>query len=163
MEDGGLTVFVEERMESVDFNISDIRNGLKFLMAKYQRDELWLVKLGFGINKDYYLKIKNMKTFTPKDAKGHKLASIPDFVYQAFNNLLAKNYDAYSTVILQGEVITEIIRLCPSDDITVQTIWENKWLDVEDEYRKNGWEVEYDKPGLGESYPARFIFKPKEK
>lgn len=36
MEDGGLTVFVEERMESVDFNISDIRNGLKFLMAKYQ-------------------------------------------------------------------------------------------------------------------------------
>jgi hypothetical protein len=49
------------------------------------------------------------------------------------------------------------------DDITVQTIWENKWLDVEDEYRKNGWEVEYDKPGLGESYPARFIFKPKEK
>lgn len=77
-----------------------------------------------------------MKIFTPKDAKEHKLASIPDFVYQAFNNLLAKNYDAYSTVILQGEVITEIIRLCPSDDITVQTIWENKWLDVEDEYRK---------------------------
>lgn len=36
MEDGGLTVFVEERMKSVDFNISDIRNGLKFLMAKYQ-------------------------------------------------------------------------------------------------------------------------------
>lgn len=76
---------------------------------------------------------------------------------------LAKNYDAYSTVILQHEVITEILRLCPSDDITVQTVWENKWLDVEDEYRKNGWEVEYDKPGLGESYPARFIFKPKEK
>lgn len=34
-----------------------------------------------------------MKIFTPKDAKEHKLASIPDFVYQAFNNLLAKNYD----------------------------------------------------------------------
>lgn len=104
-----------------------------------------------------------MKVFTPKDAKEHKLASIPDFVYRAFNNLLAKNYDAYSTVILQNEVITEIIRLCPLDDITVQTIWENKWLDVEDEYRKNGWEVEYDKPGLGETYLARFIFKPKEK
>ena len=104
-----------------------------------------------------------MKIFTPKDAKEHKLASIPDFVYGAFNNLLVKNYDAYGTVILQDEVITEIIRLCPLDDITVQTIWENKWLDVEDEYRKNGWEVEYDKPGLGETYPARFIFKPKEK
>jgi hypothetical protein len=121
------------------------------------------VKFGFGINRDYYLKINNMKVFTPKDAKEHKLASIPDFVYGAFNNLLVKNYDAYSTVILQDEVITEIIRLCPSDDITVQTIWENRWLNVEDEYRKNGWEVEYDKPGLDEIYPARFIFKPKEK
>ena len=90
MEDGGLTVFVEERMESVDFNISDIRNGLKFLMAKYQWDELWLVKLGFGINKDYYLKIKNMKIFTPKDAKEHKLASIPDFVYQRLTIFLQR-------------------------------------------------------------------------
>lgn len=36
MEDGGLIVFVEERTESVDFNISDIKNGLKFLMVKYQ-------------------------------------------------------------------------------------------------------------------------------
>lgn len=104
-----------------------------------------------------------MKIFTPKDAKEHKLASIPDFVYQAFNNLLAKNYDAYSTVILQHEVIKEILTVCPLDSMTSQIVLENKWLDVEDEYRKNGWEVEYDKPGLGESYPARFIFKPKEK
>ena len=104
-----------------------------------------------------------MKIFTPKDAKEHKLASIPDFVYQAFNNLLAKNYDAYGTIILQGEVIKEILTVCPLDSMTSQIILENKWLDVEDEYRKNGWEVEYEKQGLGESYPARFIFKPKEK
>ena len=95
-----------------------------------------------------------MKVFTPKDAKEHKLASIPDFVYQAFNNLLVKNYDAYGTIILQGEVIKEILTVCPLDSMTSQIILENKWLDVEDEY---------DKPGLGESYPARFIFKPKEK
>lgn len=127
-------------------------------MRRAMAREAW-----FWINKDYYLKIKNMKIFTPKDAKEHKLASIPDFVYQAFNNLLAKNYDAYGTIILQGEVIKEILTVCPLDSMTSQIILENKWLDVEDEYRKNGWEVEYDKPGLGESYPARFIFKPKEK
>lgn len=68
---------------------------------------------------------------------------------------------AYGTIILQGEVIKEILTVCPLDSMTSQIILENKWLDVED--RKNGWEVEYDKPGLGESYPARFIFKPKEK
>jgi hypothetical protein len=35
MEDGGLIVFVEEKVENVDFNISDIRNGLKLLKEKY--------------------------------------------------------------------------------------------------------------------------------
>lgn len=52
-----------------------------------------------------------MKVFTPKDAKEHKLASIPDFVYGAFNNLLVKNYDAYSTVILQDEVLFVFVPL----------------------------------------------------
>lgn len=104
-----------------------------------------------------------MKILTPEDAKQEKLTSIPDFVYQAFNNLLVRNYDAYSITISQNEVILEILRLCHLEDFTKETIFKNRWLDVEEEYRKNGWEVEYDKPGLGESYPARFIFKPKEK
>ena len=103
-----------------------------------------------------------MKIFTPEDAKQKKLTSIPDFVYQAFNNLLVRNYDAYRITISQNEVIQEILRLCNSE-LTRETIFKNRWLDVEEEYRKNGWEVEYDKPGLGESYPAIFIFKPKKK
>ena len=61
------------------------------------------------------------------------------------------------------KLLLKLFVFAPLDDITVQTIWENRWLNVEDEYRKNGWEVEYDKPGLDEIYPARFIFKPKEK
>jgi hypothetical protein len=36
MEDDGLIVFVEEKVENVDFNISDTKNGLKFLMVKYR-------------------------------------------------------------------------------------------------------------------------------
>lgn len=104
-----------------------------------------------------------MKILTPEDAKQEKLTSIPDFVYQAFNNLLVRNYDAYSITISQNEVIQEILRLCHLEDFTKETIFKNRWLDVEEEYRKNGWEVEYDKPGLGESYPAIFIFKPKKK
>mgnify|MGYP000187580855 CR=1 FL=1 len=36
MEDDGLIVFVEEKVENVDFNISDTKNGLKLLKEKYQ-------------------------------------------------------------------------------------------------------------------------------
>lgn len=104
-----------------------------------------------------------MKILTPEDAKQEKLTSIPDFVYQAFNNLLVRNYDAYSITISQNEVIQEILRLCHLEDVTEETIFKNRWLDVEEEYRKNGWEVKYGKPGLGESYRTVFNFKPKKK
>ena len=103
-----------------------------------------------------------MKIFTPEDAKQKKLTSIPDFVYQAFNNLLTRNYDAYSITISQSEVIQEILRLCNSE-LTRETIFKNRWLNVEEEYRQNGWEVSYDKPGFNESGSAFFIFKPKKK
>jgi hypothetical protein len=36
VEDDGLIVFVEEKVENVDFNISDTKNGLKPLKEKYQ-------------------------------------------------------------------------------------------------------------------------------
>lgn len=104
-----------------------------------------------------------MKILTPEDAKQEKLTSIPDFVYQAFNNLLVRNYDAYSITISQNEVIQEILRLCYLEDVTKETIFKNRWLDVEEEYRKNGWEVNYDKPGFNESGSAFFVFKPKKK
>ena len=104
-----------------------------------------------------------MKILTPEDAKQEKLTSIPDFVYQAFNNLLVRNYDACSITISQNEVIQEILRLCYLDDVTKETIFKNRWLDVEEEYRKNGWEVNYDKPGFNESGSAFFVFKPKKK
>jgi hypothetical protein len=35
MEDDGLIVFVEEKVENVDSNTLDIRNGLKLLKEKY--------------------------------------------------------------------------------------------------------------------------------
>jgi len=37
-------------------------------------------------------------------------------------------------------------------------IFEMGWLDVEDAYRAQGWNVVYDRPGYCESYEASFIF-----
>lgn len=39
-----------------------------------------------------------------------------------------------------------------------QFIFDKHWLDIEDTYRKAGWNVEYDKPGYCENYDAYFVF-----
>ena len=103
-----------------------------------------------------------MEILTPKEVAKAKREATPDFVYEAFNNLLIKNYNPYEIIIIQNDVINEIIRLSPMD-ITKDDIYREHWLDVEEDYCENGWEVEYDKPGFGESYPARFVFKPKNR
>ena len=40
-----------------------------------------------------------------------------------------------------------------------EKVFKNKWLDVEEVYRKAGWKVEYDKPGYCEDYEAYFVFE----
>lgn len=102
-----------------------------------------------------------MKIFTPEDAKQRHVASIPDFVIKAINELLSENYKDQGFSIPQDTIITRILRYSP-EEITRSSIFSNRWLDIEDLYRQNGWEVEYDKPAYNESYSARFIFKPKQ-
>lgn len=58
---------------------------------------------------------------------------------------------------MQDAVIKRILIKLPN--VTQAQIFDNGWLDVEELYREAGWAVEYDKPGHGETYPARFEFK----
>ena len=41
-------------------------------------------------------------------------------------------------------------------------VFSNHWLDVEDIYREQGWNVEYDKPTYNETYDAYFVFSVKK-
>lgn len=82
---------------------------------------------------------------------------IPDEVYEAFNELIAEDWDGSEAAVSQTDVIASILAKLPQakkDDI-----YKNKWLDVEEAYEKQGWTVEYDKPGYCESGSAYFVFK----
>ena len=96
---------------------------------------------------------------TPAEATSKKLTSIPDYVIEAFNTLIAKHYDGRSAVVKQEDVVAAIV----TDGITRSMVFENHWLDVEDIFRNAGWDVEYDKPCYNESYPATFTFTSKYK
>jgi hypothetical protein len=101
------------------------------------------------------------KCITPSDAYKNKVLSIPDEVFETFNELIIKEIsnrgEAY---IFQNDVISLILEKFEKNgkSFTKQDIFDNNWLDVEKEYRKVGWKVVYDKPALDENYEANFRF-----
>jgi hypothetical protein len=92
------------------------------------------------------------------EAQGKLNKSIPDEVIEAFNELIIKNLSGGSATVHQDEVV----RLIVKKGIKRADIFENHWLDVENLFQENGWEVDYDKPGYNESYEAYFVFEVKK-
>lgn len=86
-------------------------------------------------------------------------------VIEAVNNLLIKKYSPNKKdfVIKQHEITTEIKCLLGDQtmeqkDIKIKELYANNQLDIEEFYRKAGWEVLYDKPGYNEMHDAFFEF-----
>ena len=104
-----------------------------------------------------------IKPLTPKEAKKTKLEVIPDFVIQAFNELIVKNLNSYGSSSFKQKDLVDIIMKSSSQDngFTRDDVYSNHWLDVENLYRDLGWNVQYDKPGYNENYEAFFEFSEK--
>lgn len=99
-----------------------------------------------------------VKPITPAEAA--RGTAKPDFVIQAFNEMIASKMSGGQARFTQYEVMD---RICSLSGLTMTTsdILHSGWLDVEPLFREAGWSVEYDKPGYCESYKAFFIFKQK--
>jgi hypothetical protein len=105
---------------------------------------------------------KKSKPITPDEISDVREKELPNFVIDSFNKAILEKYNGSEAVVLQDRVIEIMKELC-SDLMSREEIFSKRYLDVEDIYRKNGWIVEYDKPGFNESYPATFKFKKKKK
>lgn len=101
----------------------------------------------------------NVRPLSPKEVVEKKINSIPDAVFEVFNELIAKDFNGAYAIVKQKEVVKRLVE----KGLKEKEIYENHWLDVEDVYRKAGWKVEYDKPGYNESYDAYFEFCPRSK
>jgi hypothetical protein len=102
-----------------------------------------------------------VKPITPAEVSSEKLASLPDEVIEAFNELIFKNWDGFEANIRQREVVALIIQKMHLTEKDEQKVFDNHWLDVEEVFQKAGWRVEFDKPGYNETYQASFTFKKK--
>lgn len=81
----------------------------------------------------------------------------PDFVLEAFNFCIQKNFSGKCSTVKQNEVIEEII-VRSGRTILRADVFGEGYLNVEGVYRKQGWKVRYDKPGFNESYDAYYEF-----
>lgn len=96
-----------------------------------------------------------VKPISPKEVTH----MIPDFIFEAVNQLIQKKWNGKSATIKQDEIM-DIVSSDNDDDPRPrrQVIFDNHWLDIEDHYRKAGWKVTYDKPAYYEDYDAFFVF-----
>ncbi len=99
-----------------------------------------------------------VKPITPAEARQKQVDQIPDFVFEAFNELIARGIGSSNSVRFKQDDVVNLVLTKAPEGTTYQTLLDNKWLDVERAYRKAGWKVTYDGPGYNESYSATFTF-----
>lgn len=98
-----------------------------------------------------------MPPIKPSEVVDKKVVSIPEFVFDAFNELIVEGYNQRYSTVLQKDVVKLILDKMNSEGVDKE-IWDNNWLNIKDAYIKDGWKVEYDKPGYNETYDASFKF-----
>ncbi len=98
--------------------------------------------------------MKQVAPIKPSQIAKRQNSSIPGEVIETFNEIITEKYSGLSARVTQEEVIERLVK----KGLKREVIYEKRWLDVEDIFRKSGWDVEYDKPGFNESYGAYFVF-----
>lgn len=99
-----------------------------------------------------------VKAIRPVEVASTKAGLLPDGVIEVWNALIAKNFSNGKATVLQNEAVAALMEKMSVDR---QYVFEMKWLDIEDVYRDQGWDVVYDKPAYCETYEANFTFRPK--
>jgi hypothetical protein len=93
-----------------------------------------------------------------KPSEIDKTKVIPGPVIEAFNELIQKNYNNGSSVVLMDDALKLVSKKM---NCTEENPLDIKWMDVEDIYRKAGWRVVFDQPAYNETYPTTYCFSRK--
>lgn len=92
----------------------------------------------------------------PEEVGDVQRSVLPAAVFDAFNAEIAGSFGSGSARVMQNKVAN---RIAAAMGIERQEVYDKHYLDVEEAYRDEGWNVEYEKPAYNESYEAFFVFK----
>lgn len=104
--------------------------------------------------------MEKITPITPEQViKEKKIKEIPDCIINAVNELIIENYKHTSKTaeILQNDILDKV-----KNNFSRKEIFDNCWLDIEDLYRKAGWNVKYYRGAYWDTTPCYFTFKLKE-
>jgi hypothetical protein len=93
----------------------------------------------------------------PEDVPQLKKLVMPPAVIETFNSIIAKHY-------LNGKsnfTKDEVVKALEEKGMSRHDIYDNKWLDIEDLYRAEGWHVRYQSSGYSGDTKAMYYFTAK--
>lgn len=102
---------------------------------------------------------EGVKPITPSQAMRQKQSTLPAAVLLVFNQVIVETFNGTSASFKADRIVKEI---CIQMGIKSEDVYKRHYLDVEEVYRRAGWEVTYDQPGFNETYPATFTFTRKK-
>jgi hypothetical protein len=108
--------------------------------------------------------IGEINPIKPSEVVEKKLAAIPNEMIQAVNEMIVKHWDGHEATFKQDELIERYFVIIdkPNSQSNREILFENRFLNFEPIFEKEGWNVKYDKPGFNENYPSTFTFKVKK-
>lgn len=102
-----------------------------------------------------------VKPISPHECK--KEDFFPPEVLEAFNECIQKHFNGRTSHFKREEVMQLIITKFNRVEIDRAHVYKEKWLDVEDVYRRMGWNVVYEQPSYGDSdFEPYYEFKVKK-
>lgn len=106
----------------------------------------------------------SVKLITPAEAKALYGSNIPDFVFEAFNEVIGKKGSQHTSFdITFDEIIPVILKYAKLtseyNSLSKQEIFDKNMLDIEPHYGQAGWKVTFIKAPYYESATDYFEFK----
>ena len=97
----------------------------------------------------------------PSEVVERKLAAIPNEMIQAVNDCIVKHWHGHEATFKQDELIERYFEIIgePNVESNREKLFDNRHLDFEPIFEKEGWDVKYDKSAFNESYLSTFRFK----
>jgi hypothetical protein len=102
--------------------------------------------------------MNKVKPISPYEIDKAKV--IPDEVIEAFNVLIAKNWNGRYAIVGQEEAIEEILKRLKTRNRN--KLFDEGYLDVEGKFQEVGWDVTYDSPAYNETYEPSWKFQKKQ-
>jgi len=91
----------------------------------------------------------------PSEVVNLKCKHIPDIVFNIFNDHIVSAWDGRKAIVRQEHVVSALL---VTEKFTREEIFRKHILDIEEIYSREGWKVEFDKPGYNEGYGAFWTF-----